>query len=135
VTRLIDLGIERFLLASSLRGVLAQRLVRCLCPECRKPLAVTEQERELFGPECPDQLWSPVGCSACSDTGYSGRTGIYELLTADDHLTELIHDGAAEAVLRSHGERLGCRSLRADGMRLLRNGTTSLEELLRVTED
>jgi general secretion pathway protein E len=135
VTRLIDLGIERFLLASSIRGVLAQRLVRCLCPVCRKPQAATAQERELLGPSCPERIWTAVGCPVCNGLGYSGRTGIYELLAADDHLTALIHDGAAEAELRSYGERAGCRSLRADGLRLLQDGTTSLEELLRVSED
>jgi general secretion pathway protein E len=135
VTRLIDLGIERFLLASSLRGVLAQRLLRCLCPQCRKQVPVTEQERALLGPQCPDRLWTAVGCDACSGIGYAGRRGIYELLAADEHLTELIHDGASEADLRAHGDSTGCRSLRADGIRLLRDGMTSLEELLRVTED
>lgn len=135
VTRLIDLGIERFLLASSMRGVLAQRLVRCLCPVCRKPQATTAKDRELLGPSCPERIWTAVGCPVCNGLGYSGRTGIYELLAADDHLTALIHDGAAEAELRSYGERAGCRSLRADGFRLLENGTTSLEELLRVSED
>jgi len=135
VTRLIDLGIERFLLASSIRGVLAQRLVRCLCPVCRKPQAATAKERELLGPSCPERIWTAVGCPVCSGLGYSGRTGIYELLAADDRLTAMIHDGAAEAELRSYGEGAGCRSLRADGLRLLENGTTSLEELLRVSED
>ena len=135
VTRLIDLGIERFLLASSLRGVLAQRLVRCLCPQCRRPVPATASEREALGPACPDNLWTAVGCPECGGVGYAGRSGLYELMACDDHMAELIHDGAAEAELRSHGERIGCRSLRADGIRLLRDGTTSLEELLRVTED
>jgi general secretion pathway protein E len=135
VTRLVDLGVERFLLASALRGVLAQRLLRCLCPSCRKPVAVTQQERELLGAACPDRLWTAVGCTECNGLGYSGRTGIYELLAADEHMTTLIHDGAPESALRSYGEQTGCRSLRADGLRLLANGTTSLEELLRVSED
>lgn len=135
VTRLIDLGIERFLLASSLRGVLAQRLVRCLCAVCRKPAVASAQERELLGPDCPARLWTPVGCPVCNGLGYSGRTGIYELMAADEQLTALIHDGASEADLRSQSERGGSRSLRADGLRLLADGTTSLEELLRVSED
>ena len=135
VTRLVDLGVERFLLASSLRGVLAQRLVRCLCPACRKAVDVTANERQLLGAECPDRIWTAVGCPACGGLGYSGRTGIYELLAADEHLSGLIHDGAAEAELRHYAEQEGSRSLRTDGLRLLANGTTSLEELLRVSED
>ncbi len=135
VTRLVDLGVERFLLASSLRGVLAQRLVRCLCPACRKAVDVTTNERQLLGAECPDRIWTAVGCPVCGGLGYSGRTGIYELLAADEHLSGLIHDGAAEAELRNYAERGGSRSLRSDGLRLLANGTTSLEELLRVSED
>jgi general secretion pathway protein E len=135
VTRLIDLGIERFLLASALRGVLAQRLVRCLCPACKKEQATSAAERSLLGPGAPARIWAPIGCAACGGIGYAGRTGIYELLAADDRLTSMIHDGASEADLRRHGETSGCRSLRLDGLRLLANGTTSLEELLRVAED
>ena len=135
VTRLIDLGIERFLLASALRGVLAQRLVRCLCPVCRKQQPTTAAEREVLGLGAPARIWTAVGCPACNGTGYAGRTGLYELLATDEHLTALIHDGVSEAELRNYGERTGCRSLRADGLRLLENGTTSLEELLRVAED
>ena len=135
VTRLIDLGIERFLLASSLRGVLAQRLVRRLCEQCRKPVDITANERQLLGGAAPDRLWAPVGCPACNGTGYFGRTGIYELLAANEHLSKLIHDGAPEAELRAYSEQTGCRSLYADGLRLLADGSTSLEELLRVSED
>jgi general secretion pathway protein E len=135
VTRLIDLGVERFLLASALRGVLAQRLVRCLCTVCRKPVAASQADRDLLGAGCPERLWTPVGCPVCNDIGYSGRTGLYELLTVDDHMAALIHDGAPESALRNHAEQTGCRSLRADGLRLLASGTTSLEELLRVSED
>jgi general secretion pathway protein E len=135
VTRLTDLGIESFLLASSLRGVLAQRLVRCLCPQCRKPIAATAVERETLGPDCPQQLWTAVGCPACSMTGYNGRTGIYELLSVDERVAEIIHDQGSEADLRAHAGIAGCRPLRADGLRLLRDGTTSLDELVRVTND
>jgi general secretion pathway protein E len=135
VTRLIDLGVERFLLASALRGVLAQRLVRCLCTVCRKPVAASQADRVLLGDSCPEKLWTAVGCPVCNDIGYSGRTGLYELLTVDEHMAALIHDGAPESALRNHADKTGCRSLRADGLRLLASGTTSLEELLRVSED
>ena len=135
VTRLIDLGVERFLLASSLRGVLAQRLVRRLCVHCRKPVIAGQNERALLGAQCPDQVWTASGCAECRDTGYAGRTGIYELLVVDEQIASLVHDGAPEAELRAHAAREGCRSLHADGLRLLADGTTSLEELLRVSQE
>jgi general secretion pathway protein E len=135
ITRLVDLGVESFLLASSLRGVLAQRLVRTLCTVCRHEAVATDIERRLLGQGCPERLWSPTGCSSCKNTGYSGRTGIYELVVANDFIASLIHDGAAEADLRKGAERNGTHSLRDDGLRLLRDGTTSLDELLRVTRD
>jgi general secretion pathway protein E len=135
ITRLVDLGVESYLLASCLRGVLAQRLVRSLCPACRRAVAASGGERRLLGQSCPDTLWSPAGCPSCKNIGYSGRTGIYELLVADDELVRLIHDGAAEAELRGHGRTSGTRGLREDGLRLLNDGTTSLDELLRVTRD
>ena len=135
VTRLIDLGIERFLLASSLRGVLAQRLVRRLCSHCRKTVNAGAHERELLGEQCPERIWMAVGCPECRNTGYAGRTGIYELLAVDEHMATLIHDGSPEAELRDYANRAGCRSLHADGLRLLGDGTTSLEELLRVSQE
>ncbi|MBK7686445.1 MAG: type II secretion system ATPase GspE [Rhodocyclaceae bacterium] len=133
VTRLVDMGVESFLLASSLRGVLAQRLVRCLCPLCKQAKAANAADKALLGAACPATLWSPVGCSKCNQTGYAGRTGVYELLLADDELIKLIHDGASEASLRAHGRKSGSRSLREDGIRLIADGTTSVEELLRVS--
>jgi general secretion pathway protein E len=110
VTRLIDMGIEPFLLSSSLLGVLAQRLVRKLCPNCQGK-----------------------GCAECSLTGYQGRTGVYELLVSDDHLRELIHNQASEAQIRDAGLKTGMILMRDDGQRLVQSGITSQEELLRVT--
>lgn len=135
VTRLIDMGVEPFLLASTLRGALAQRLVRRLCPECRKPHPANEFDRATIGPGCPDTLWVANGCKACGQTGYGGRTGIYELLTVDETVQRLIHDRASEAELRRAGETSSLHSLREDGLRLLADGTSSAEELLRVTRD
>ena len=106
VTRLVDMGVEPFLLASSLIGVGAQRLVRRLCLECRKPLV---HENKTY--------YSAEGCAACNRSGYRGRTGIYELLTVDDDLRRLIHDRASEQALRAHAVARGMRSLRDDGMR------------------
>jgi general secretion pathway protein E len=139
VTRLVDMGVEPFLVASSLLGVLAQRLVRKLCPQCRRPRPADAAECRLVGIAEREseggQVFSPVGCPACLHTGYQGRTGIFELLPVDDNLRSLIHDGASEIRLRAHGETLGMRSLRDDGMRWVRNGITSLEEVLRVARE
>lgn len=135
VTRLVDMGIEPFLLASSLRGVLAQRLVRKLCPSCREVVAVDAKFGAFFEEELPATLWQANGCPECARTGFSGRTGIYELMVVDESLQRLIHNAQDEAALRLHARRSGSRSLRADGMRLLRAGMTSVEELLRVTRE
>ncbi|MBV8037309.1 type II secretion system ATPase GspE [Roseateles sp.] len=121
VTRLTDMGVEPFLLSSSLLGVLAQRLVRRLCPACKRS---DEQGR-----------WHPVGCEACGHTGYKGRTGVYELMVADDAVRGLIHNRAPESQLHAAAVANGLRSMREDGERLIQAGVTSLEEVLRVTRD
>ena len=133
VTRLIDMGIEPYLLASTLNGVLAQRLVRKLCPECRTPHEPDTGEKSIFGRSVPDRIYRSVGCGACNFTGYKGRTGIYELFVADDTSRHMVHDGAAEAELRAHAVRAGMLRLREDGLRWVREGVTSLDEVLRVT--
>lgn len=112
VTRLADMGIEPFLLSSSLLGVLAQRLVRKVCTDCRG-----------------------LGCTACGQTGYAGRTGIFELLVVDDQMRSLIHAQSPEAELRDAAQLMGMTSMREDGERLVQDGTTTREELLRVTRD
>ncbi|RTL46698.1 MAG: type II secretion system protein GspE [Burkholderiales bacterium] len=121
VTRLTDMGVEPFLLSSSLLGVLAQRLVRRLCPVCKR------QDGE--------GRWHPVGCDACGSTGYKGRTGVYELMVADDAVRSLIHNRAAESELLAAAQAAGLRSMREDGERLIAAGITSLEEVLRVTRE
>ncbi|EHR69994.1 general secretory pathway protein E [Burkholderiales bacterium JOSHI_001] len=121
VTRLTDMGVEPFLLSSSLLGVLAQRLVRKLCPHCKKADAQGH--------------YHPVGCPECGHTGYKGRTGVYELMVADDKVRELIHNRAAEADLFAAATAGGFRSMREDGQRLVELGITSAEEVVRVTRD
>lgn len=136
VTRLVDMGIEPFLLASSLIGIGAQRLVRCLCLECRQPHTATAGQLHALGLTPSDgTLYSAHGCPACQHTGYRGRTGIYELLSVDDELRHLIHDRSAEQILRAHAQAHGMRSLRDDGMRLATQGVISLEEVVRVTRE
>ncbi|HEX7454546.1 MAG TPA: type II secretion system ATPase GspE [Gallionella sp.] len=136
ITRLTDMAVEPFLLASSLLGVLAQRLVRTLCRDCRQPYQPDATELALFESDTPPtQLYRSTGCTACNHTGYRGRSGIYELLTVDDGLRHLIHDRASEQALRQYAMQHGMHNLRQDGMRLVASGITSLEELLRVTRD
>lgn len=133
VTRLVDMGIEPFLLASSLLGVLAQRLARNLCPECKIPHRVSASEQEMLGVDA--QIYAAAGCPHCGHTGYKGRSGIYELLTVDEPMRRLIHDAAPEQQLRDMGNAAGMISLRQYGVRKVLAGDTSLEEVLRVTRD
>jgi general secretion pathway protein E len=139
VTRLVDMGVEPFLVASSLLGVLAQRLVRRLCPHCKKEHVPTSAECRMLNidPHTATQhpIYQATSCEACNHTGYQGRTGIFELLRVDEPLRALIHDGASEAKLRDHARHMGMQSIRDDGVRWVRNGHTSIEEVLRVTRE
>jgi general secretion pathway protein E len=123
VTRLTDIGVEPFLLASSLLGVLAQRLVRRLCPACKQP------------DEAAPGQWRPHGCPRCNHTGYSGRTGIHELFVVDDEVRRFIHQGEGEQALRTCARQAGMLSMREDGERWVSSGSTAREEILRVTRD
>ncbi|HQR52390.1 MAG TPA: type II secretion system ATPase GspE [Burkholderiales bacterium] len=134
VTRLIDMGIEPFLLSSSLLGVMAQRLVRRLCPDCRRAAPANAAQRAELPPELADvPLPEAVGCAVCKGTGYRGRTGIYEMVIVDRECAELIRSGASEQQLRDHNARQYGGNLRADGMRWIAAGATTLDEVLRVT--
>jgi general secretion pathway protein E len=121
VARLIDMGVEPFLLSSSLLGVLAQRLVRKLCTFCSRQDA--------------DGRWHPVGCENCLHSGYKGRTGVYELMVVNEQVQGLIHGRAAESEIIAAARANGMHSMREDGERLVADGVTSLEEVLRVTRD
>jgi general secretion pathway protein E len=120
VTRLLDMGIEPFLLSSSLLGVMAQRLVRKLCEHCKQP---------------DGQVWKAVGCDKCGHTGYHGRVGVYELLETNEQIRAQIHNRASEAEIRAAAQAIGMKTMREDGERWLRDGTTTPAELLRVTKD
>ena len=139
VTRLVDMGIEPFLVASSLLGVLAQRLVRRLCPHCRRAHTPDAAECRMLQINPVEAARTPVytaaGCEACNHTGYQGRTGIFELLQIDEPLRAQIHDGAAETRLREHARLQGMMTIREDGLRWVRAGHTSIEEVLRVTRE
>ncbi len=136
VTRLADMGIEPFLLGSSLIGVLAQRLVRRLCPHCKVPYTPSAQEWSVLDTSPPPAtVYRAAGCEHCNQSGYRGRTGVYELLTIDDPLRRLIHDNAGEHLIRQHAESHGMQRLRQDGLRWILSGETSVEEVLRVTRE
>ena len=135
LTRLLNLGVEPYLVGASVAGVLAQRLVRKLCQTCKEPYAPTMAEArqlEKFGGTV-DTLFRPRGCPRCRQTGYLGRIGIHELLAMDDALAERITQGAPLAELRDFARSLGAKTLRADGIEKVKAGITTLEEVYRVT--
>ena len=136
VSRLVDMGVEPFLLASSLLGVLAQRLVRVLCPQCKEAMTADESACGLLGVDAAQAptIYCACGCEACNQQGYRGRTGIYELVVFDDVLRTLVHNGASEQELVRHARRLG-PGIRDDGRRKVLEGVTTLEEVLRVTRE
>ncbi|MFW2046925.1 type II secretion system ATPase GspE [Acinetobacter variabilis] len=137
VTRLKDMGIEPFLLSSSLIGVVAQRLVRTLCPHCATWKDADAFEQNLFEHiEHPQDLRlpQPHGCERCGNTGFSGRTAIYEIVPVDEHMRRLIHGNAAEYELETYA-RQQSGSIRDDGLRKVLAGKTAIEEVLRVTNE
>jgi general secretion pathway protein E len=136
VTRLVDMGVEPFLLSSSLLGVLAQRLVRVLCVHCREARPADEAECGLLGldPQAQPLIYHAQGCPECHQQGYRGRTGIYELVIFDDKMRTLVHNGVGEQELLRHARSLG-PSIRDDGRRKVLEGVTTLEEVLRVTRE
>lgn len=136
ITRLRDMGVEPFLLSSSLVGVLAQRLVRLLCKHCKVAAPITEKERDILRLDADDTstLYHPKGCSECNTSGYQGRTGIYELVALDDRIRTMIHDGAGEHKLEKYA-RQHSPGIRDDGRRKILEGLTTIEEVLRVTRE
>lgn len=138
ITRLEDMGIEPFLLSSSLLAVLSQRLVRTLCSSCYEKHIPNERECQILGVPFEEAeqhpIYSPKGCAECNQTGYRGRTGIHELLIVDEQIRELMHSGKGEQVIEKH-VRQTTPSIRDDGCSKVLQGITSLEEVLRVTRE
>lgn len=136
IARLRDMGVEPFLLASSLIGVMAQRLVRNLCPHCKQPHEITEKEREWLGMDINshEKIFSADGCAKCNHLGYIGRSGLYEFIPIDHQLQNMIHDGESEQVMEDYARTIS-PSLSQDGKRMILEGETSLEEVLRVSRD
>jgi general secretion pathway protein E len=133
ITRLIDMGVEPFLLSSSLVGILAQRLVRVLCPDCKTARAAPVAELEFLG-QSEARVYDPGGCDACGHSGFRGRTGIYELVVVDDRLRVLIHDRVGEHDLATYAHK-SCPSIAEDGRTKILAGVTTVPEILRVTLD
>ncbi len=134
ITRLQDMGVEPFLLSSTLLGVISQRLVRNLCPDCKEPHELTAAEREKYGLSEEDTVFKPVGCSSCLNLGFKGRSGIYELIEIDSKLTTMIHDQKSQQKIE-----LYCRTqspgIIDDGLQKVKQGITSLDEVFRITKE
>ncbi|UZK70508.1 ATPase, T2SS/T4P/T4SS family [Sphingomonas sp. S1-29] len=137
VTRLIDMGVERYLLAPMVVGLCAQRLVRRLCPHCRREDVATPGDALLLGNVLAvgDPVWRPVGCDECNGDGYRGRAGLYEVVAVDDRFQAMIHDGASEAELERAARGGDNPSLLDDGVAKVRAGVTTVEEVARVVRD
>ena len=137
LTRLVDMGIEPYLVASSLEMVLAQRLVRLICPDCREAFAPDDAEalRREFGDDAPAVLYRGRGCRECLESGYLGRTGIFETMVVTEAIRAMILERASAGEIRRRAAAQGMKSLREDGWRLIRTGKTTLAEVLRVTKD
>jgi general secretion pathway protein E len=138
ITRLIDMGVEPFLVGSSLAGVLAQRLVRVLCLHCRERYEASEDELREIGvrpPGRPVPLYRAVGCTACNQTGYRGRLGIFEFMLVDDDIRGMVTGNVDSKTIKAKAVSKGMASLRADGARKVLQGVTSVAEVLRATED
>ena len=131
ITRLRDMGIESFLLASSLRTIISQRLVRRLCLECKKEEVASLQIQKIFNLDSSQKVWNSTGCSSCSHTGYQGRIAIAECIQIDKELKELIHNNASENAIANYVFKEN-KSIDDASFELLKNGTTSCEELIRV---
>lgn len=139
VTRLIDIGVEPFLVASALVAVLAQRLVRVICAECKESYEISGIERSYFSDSSfaagqPAVLYRGRGCQSCRGSGYSGRTGLYELLSVDNQTRQMISDKVGAQVIKNHAAAKGMRTIYMDGLNKVAAGLTTLQEVVRVSQ-
>ena len=135
IARLEDMGVDRFLIASAVRAIMAQRLCRCLCENCKQDGKLTPKQATMLGIE-PDRIVKvphPGGCDKCRGRGMRGRMGIFEIFQVDDNTRELINSNLSSAELRRRARELGMRTLREDGIRKVLAGRTSAEEVIHVT--
>jgi general secretion pathway protein E len=142
ITRLVDMGVEPFLVASSLVGVMAQRLVRVLCKDCRVPYFPTPEELTEIGLTAKEvreasggMIYKPQGCEQCNNTGYRGRSGIYEMMLIDDDLRQLVLKNVDSNTIKKQAVSKGMRTLMDDGARKVLRGVTSIAEVLSVTQE
>ncbi|MDD4102241.1 MAG: ATPase, T2SS/T4P/T4SS family [Kiritimatiellae bacterium] len=137
VTRLLDIGVKPFLVASALRAAMAQRLVRNICDKCRADYTPSERELKMLGSfskgATVSKMFKGKGCATCSQSGYKGRKGIFEIFQIDDTIQRLIFDHSPATVLRARAREMGMRTLREDGLLKVASGMTTLEEVLRAT--
>ena len=133
VTRLVDMGVLPYMVATSLIGIIAQRLSKTLCPACKVPTTTTQMDMDLMEISEPMQIYKRVGCPACSNTGYKGRTAIHEILLTTAEMKALITRGAKADEIQALAREQGCKLLRDNASLLVQQGKTDMDELVRVT--
>jgi len=137
VARLADIGVKKFLIASAIRSIIAQRLVRKLCPVCKAPADLTERELRMLNIDAAQMsnssIYGPVGCEKCRSSGHRGRMGLFEIFKIDDEVSHMINEDLSSPQLRKRARELGMRTLREDGIRKVLSGMTSAEEVIGVT--
>ena len=135
VNRIADMGIERYLVADSMIGVIAQRLVRKLCPHCRKKRLATAEEKRLLrvAPDAETEIYEPGGCNFCNHTGFFGRVGVFEIMEVNEEIRNLISENAGTEELIAAAKRNGMHTLRENGIRYVLDGTTSMDEMLKAS--
>jgi general secretion pathway protein E/type IV pilus assembly protein PilB len=133
-TRLIDMGVEPYLVASTVEGILAQRLVRRLCPHCKRLTPIEKVEIPADFPRpLPEAVYEPVGCRECRETGYAGRIGVFELLKTDPMIQRMCSESRSTVEIRDYAIKAGMTTLRSSGWEQVQVGVTSIEEVLRIT--
>lgn len=133
VVRLVDMGVAPYMVATSLIGVIAQRLIKVLCPECKTPRLSTEEENELMGIPHSIQIYEPCGCQACNNTGYRGRTAIHEIIHCNSKVSTIIAAGGTKEEIETAAKENGTKLLRDNASELVQAGQTSIDELIRAT--
>ena len=135
LNRMADMGIARYLISDAIIGVIAQRLVRKLCPHCRKKRLATDEEKRILKRSAAEQteIYEPGGCRLCSNTGYFGRTGVFEIMEVNDEMRKLIAENAPTEEMIVAAKKSGMRTLRENGIRYVLDGTTSIKEMLKAS--
>lgn len=135
LNRMADMGVERYLIADSVVGVIAQRLVRKLCPHCRKMRPASEEEKRILRQNTDREvnIYEPAGCKLCNNTGFFGRTGVFEIMEVNEEIRNLIAENGTTEELEEAARRSGMRTLRQNGIRYVLDGTTSIEEMLKAS--